>query len=389
VHARSGGVLRRRRHSAGGRHDLRPTALGVSKADDRRARSEIGHRPSPDVRTAGSRGPTDGRDGVDRRRTTRGARAARPPGVRRGRRPGAVRGSPRGARDRPGDDDVHGPPGDGPPRYRWGHREAGRVRLPGDGADDMVDPSTGASGRRRGRHRRGRVGGRGLDGGGCGGHRGSRRGATRRCGGRRGSRGGRRGLHDCGRGFLNGRRTGRRIGRRGRRRDRAGRQQPERVDVALLVRGPSDPEVDARDGRFRRAAQAHRPDRRPLGDRVALSHDDRPEVDERDGVAVGREDRDAAPVGRQRARERHDARRRRPDGRAVRAGDVEAAVLPARIGVRAERERAEDRAVRGPRPGCRLAAQGERERRDQANRKEPVHSCTSFVLCDGNAGGER
>jgi hypothetical protein len=64
-------------------------------------------------------------------------------------------------------------------------------------------------------------------------------------------------------------------------------------------------------------------------------------------------------------------------------------MLPTRIGVSAERERAQDRAVRRPRPGRRLAAQGEGERHDQANRKEPVHSCTSFVLCDGNAGGER
>jgi hypothetical protein len=318
----------------------------------------------------------------------RGARAVRPRGVRRGRQPSDVRDGPRDARDRPGDD-VHGPSGDGTPRNGSAHRDAGRVRRPCDGAIDVVDLRTGANQRRRGRHRGRRVGGRRLDGGGCGRHRVSRRGAIRRWDGRHGSRSGRRGLHDCGRVRLNGRGTRRRIRRRRRRGDRTGRQQPERVDVALLFRGPSDPEVDARDGRFRGAARAHRPDRRTLGDRVALGHADRPEVDERDGVAVGREDRDAAPVGRQRARERHDTRRGRPDGRAVRAGDVDAAVLPTRIGVRAERERTHDRAVRGPRPGRRLAAQGEGERRDQANRKEPVHSCTSFVLCDGNAGGER
>jgi len=223
VDARLGGVLLRRCDGVTCRHGLRPTDLRVSSVDDRRARGGIGHRPSRDPWTARSRGLADGRHGVRRRRTARGAGAVRPRGVRRGRRPGDVRDGPRDARDRPVDDDVHGPPGDGTPRDGWAHRDAGRVRRPCDGAIDVVGLHTGASRRRPGRRRGRRVGGRRLDGGGCGEHRGSRRGAVRRRGGRHRSRSGRRGLHDRGRGRLNGRRTRCRIRRGGRRRDRTGR----------------------------------------------------------------------------------------------------------------------------------------------------------------------
>ena len=397
AHARCGGAPRVRRESAlTGPQHLSPTDVPVSHVTDRLVQNEGGRRPSLDLLTAADRCLTDGPPGIHGRRVARGGRPARSRGVDARRRPGTVCSRSRGARDRPVDDDaVRGLSRHVSHRDGWGQRDAGRTRLPHHGVlDGALDFHTGMSRRRRRRRRGGRIrglcdGGRRLDGRGRGSHRSSLRRPARGRAGRRSSRSGRRGLRDCGRRRLNGRRTRRRTGRGSRRRDRTRRQQPERVGVALLVGGSSDPEVDGRDGLLRRAARADRADRAALGDRVALRDDDRPEVDERDGVPVRREDRDAAPVGRQRARERHDARRGRSDGRAVRTGDVDAAVLPTRVGVRAERERAEDRAVRGPRPGCRLAAQGEGERRDQADRKEPVHSCTSFVLCDGNAGGER
>ena len=144
--------------------------------------------------------------------------------------------------------------------------------------------------RRLRRPRRGRRGSR--DHGLPGGDRASRR-RGRRCGRRRGRRRGRcdrrRGCH----GLRRGRRLRTRRGRRG-----PLRQQTERVDIALLVRGVPDTEMDARDRLLGRPARAHRPDRRALRDGLALRDADRPEVDERHGVAVLREDRDASAVRR-------------------------------------------------------------------------------------------
>jgi hypothetical protein len=95
-------------------------------------------------------------------------------------------------------------------------------------------------------------------------------------------------------------------------------------------------------------ARPHRRDGGALVDRVALLDFDRPEVDERDGIPVSREDREAAPVGRERAGEAHGAGRRRADRRRVGPRDVDPAVLPRGIGVAPEREGPEDVAVRGP-----------------------------------------
>ena len=47
-------------------------------------------------------------------------------------------------------------------------------------------------------------------------------------------------------------------------------EQAERVDVAVRLVGDADPEMDGRHAVLGVAARAHRPDRRPLGDRVAL-----------------------------------------------------------------------------------------------------------------------
>ena len=99
------------------------------------------------------------------------------------------------------------------------------------------------------------------------------------------------------------------------------------------------------------AARAHRPDRRTLVDDVALRHADRLEVEERHGVAVRREDRDAAPVGGHGAGERDRAGRGSANRRAGRAGDVDAAMLSGGVRVGAQLERAEHLAVGGPRPG--------------------------------------
>ena len=119
---------------------------------------------------------------------------------------------------------------------------------------------------------------------------------------------------------------------------RSRREQPEWIDVSLVVGRAADPEVDARHVLLGRAARAHRADGVAFADGRALRDLDRAEVDERDGVAVRREDRHAAAVGRQRPGEGDDARCGRLHRRAVRAGDVDAAVLPGGVRVRPEGE---------------------------------------------------
>ena len=151
------------------------------------------------------------------------------------------------------------------------------------------------------------------------------------------------------------------------------REQPERVDVSLLVRGPADAEMDARHGLLGRAARAHRPDGGTLAHRVALRNADLAEVDERDGVAVAGEDRDAAAVGRQRAGERDDAGRRRPHRRPFGPTDVHPSVLPGREDVRAEVEGPQNRPVGRPRPRGSRGGEDERERDREADRENPVH----------------
>jgi hypothetical protein len=231
------------------------------------------------------------------------------------------------------------------------------------------------NGRRRGRRRR-RDGRRGRRAG-----RRTRRRLRYRC--RRGRRRCRRRRRRNGRRrrLCRGRRRRRRHGRRcrGRRRwtcrtgDRTGREQADRIDVALRLRRDADAEVDARDRMLRFAAPPHGADGCALVDRVALRDRDRAEVDYGDGVPVGREDRHATPVGRQRAGERHGSRRRSPNGRSLLAPDVDPSVLPGRVRVRAERERAQHCSVGGPRPGTRWAAQQEGGERRCAGHEETVH----------------
>jgi hypothetical protein len=151
------------------------------------------------------------------------------------------------------------------------------------------------------------------------------------------------------------------------------REQPERVDVSLLVRGPADAEMDARHGLLGRAARAHRPDGGTLAHRVTLRNADLAEVDERDGVAVAGEDRDAAAVGRQRPGEGDHAGRRRAHRRPFGPSDVYPSVLPGRVDVRAEVEGPQNRPVGRPRPRGGRGGEDERERDRQADRENPVH----------------
>ena len=92
------------------------------------------------------------------------------------------------------------------------------------------------------------------------------------------------------------------------RRRRARRQQGQRVDVALLVGGQADAEVDERLRRVDDAARSHRAHRRALCDRLAPLDADRPQVQERRRVTRGQPNGDRAPTCRHGAGERDDAR---------------------------------------------------------------------------------
>ena len=96
-------------------------------------------------------------------------------------------------------------------------------------------------------------------------------------------------------------------------------------------------------------------------------------MEERHGVAVGRQDRDAATVRGHGACERDRAGGRSANRAAGRAGDVDAAMLAGGVRVGAELERAEHLTVRGPRPGFSDAAQRECHDERCAEHEESVH----------------
>ena len=210
--------------------------------------------------------------------------------------------------------------------------------------------------RRRSRCRRGRR----RRWGGCGDLR--RRRSPDRYGDRCGSR-----SRNRGRGL----RRSRRWRRRGSSRTR--REQPERVDVSLTLRLDTHAQMHGGDVVLRFAAPSHAPDRYAFGDGIALRDPDRTEMDDRHGVAVGGQDRDASPVRRQRSGEAHGAGHRRTHGRALRTRYVDAAVLSGGIGVAAERERSEHVAVCGPRPRPGRPARHERRETRRRDCEKTMH----------------
>jgi hypothetical protein len=190
----------------------------------------------------------------------------------------------------------------------------------------------------------------------------SRRLGERRSGGRPGGGpiGGRRAL---------GRRRRRLRRRTGRRRRRPRREEEQRVDVALLVGGDADPEIDVWLGKLRDAARTDGPDRRPLCEICAAHDTDRAEVDERDRVSGRCLNRHCLATGWNGSREGHCAGGRCDDRRADRRADVDAAMLAGRVRVAPERERPQDRAVDRPRPSRDGRRSRERDERDDGHGK--------------------
>jgi hypothetical protein len=166
-------------------------------------------------------------------------------------------------------------------------------------------------------------------------------------------------------GRLNGRR--RRSGRR-LRWSRARRQQRQRVDVSMLLGRDPDPEVNVGRCRNAVAALADRAEGVAFADLCTLLDQRRLELQQRDRVPVAGSDRHRATAVRNAPNERDRPRRRGAHVAADVGGDVDPAVLAARVGIVAERERAQQRTVDRPAPSERSRSEHEREQgqgRDQ------------------------
>jgi hypothetical protein len=118
--------------------------------------------------------------------------------------------------------------------------------------------------------------------------------------------------------------------------------------------------MDVRHVHLRIAGRADRADGLALGGSVAVADQDRAQMEKRDRVAVGRPDRDRAPVRRQPAGEGDPPSGRRPNGRALIAADVDARMAVLAVLRPAEVEATQHRSVRRPRP-----CQGGRRRQER------------------------
>ena len=153
-------------------------------------------------------------------------------------------------------------------------------------------------------------------------------------------------------------------------------QKREWIDIAVRVGGDSDPEVDARGSAIVRRRR-DRANRLPLAHDSVFSDRDRAQPDERNGVAVRGSDRDRTPVPGHGAGERDRTGRGRAHVRARISGDIDAAVLPAGVGIVAEREGADHLTVGRPNPASRGSGQDHRNQcrrereHDRASHLEP------------------
>jgi hypothetical protein len=167
-------------------------------------------------------------------------------------------------------------------------------------------------------------------------------------------------------------RLGRRRAGRWRRRRGAGRQERLGIEVALILFGHPDPEVDVGHGFLGIAAWADRPDTLPLVQVRPSGDRDRAEMGQRHGEPRRGRDRDGVARRRHRPGERDGTAGRSEDRRAAVAGDVNAPVLPRRIRMRrVEGEVLEDRAVGRPRPRGRTGRADERS--DERREKNLTH----------------
>ncbi len=152
---------------------------------------------------------------------------------------------------------------------------------------------------------------------------------------------------------------------------RDGREQAEGVDVSVGIGGEADAEVDVRRGRDRIGALTDHADDSALRDGAATQDARRCELQQRYRIAVRGLDRDGAAAAGDRADERDRARRRGEHSASNPGADVDAAMLPACIGVRAERERPQHRSLDRPHPGVRRGGGCKRREQDQDQQYSP------------------
>ena len=206
------------------------------------------------------------------------------------------------------------------------------------------------------------------------------RGCRRRAGGRRRGSGFRR-RRRAGSGDGKRRRRGRRhrssarYGRRRKRHRRAGREQRERIDVAVRIVGPAHAEVDVRARRRGVLAVADHAHTCALLDDGPARDENRPELEQGHGVPVLGRDRDRPSASGHGPGERDRPADRRPDGGADVPADVDAAVLAAGVRVVAEHERPQHGPVDRPRPrgGARYHEERGEGRREQESAHRSLH----------------
>jgi hypothetical protein len=116
-------------------------------------------------------------------------------------------------------------------------------------------------------------------------------------------------------------------------------------------------------------ARPHLADDGPLGDLRAARDADRRQLEQRHRPAVGGLDRQRPAAAGDGAGERDGAGRGRAHGRSRRRADVDAPVLPRRVGV-GEGERPQNRPVGGPGPAGRDRGEGEEQGRSRDRGEE-------------------
>jgi len=144
------------------------------------------------------------------------------------------------------------------------------------------------------------------------------------------------------------------------------RQKEERVEVPLRVGGPAHSKVHVWDGLLGHPARAHRANRVTLGESRPARDRHGAKMEQRDGVAVGRPDRDRPPAGRHGPRERDDPAHRRAHRDTGPGADVDPPVQTARVWIGAEAERLQNRPLYRPGPPLRRCGRDERRRRGAA-----------------------
>jgi hypothetical protein len=155
-----------------------------------------------------------------------------------------------------------------------------------------------------------------------------------------------------------------------RRRSRERRQEAQWVEIPLRVAADPDSELHVRDRVGRHAARADDPDRLALRHNRAPADQERAEVQERDGVAVGRLNGDREPVRRDLADERHRSGGRRDHRVTERPLDVDPTMLAREERVLlVKREALQHRPGKRPRP--RAGRGGHRERQEHRNDRDP------------------